>query len=280
MTYESASKAMSLIGIRIKRLLRRLSRGLKQIWVFSNWNDFERARRLHDDGETVLRTRSGLKIAVRHNRWDAVIVQEQFLDQDYVRCFRAPAGRPSVIVDVGSYIGDFALWSAHELGARVIAYEPTAENFAMLTKNLQLNPHLIGRVTAVNRGVSADKYVKANVQVIGREIHASSEMYADDESAESRTFKCDTLAEILDKHGIDTVDLLKVDCEGGEYSIFSSTSVATYDRIQSIVYEWHQTNDWMQKLEAMELTLRTAGFEVVRSGQIGYATRPEGRRSI
>ncbi len=264
---------MTKLTNEIQRALGGLSRRLKSILVFTNWIEFERARRRRDDGETVLRSRSGLKLAIRHNFWDAVIVQEQFLDRDYVREFRVPEGRLPVIVDIGSYIGDFALWCAQEFGARVVAYEPTAENFAMLTKNIDLNPHIVERVTAVNRGVAAVSCVEANVQVIGREIHASTEMYGVGHSAECRQFQCDTLTELLDRHAIGDVDLLKVDCEGGEYSIFLSTPVATYDRIKAIVYEWHKIDGWAGKLEAMEQTLRLAGFTVKRMGSLGYATR-------
>ena len=219
------------------RVLRRVSDRLKAIRVFSNWLAYERAGRLHDDGETILRTRSGLKIAVRHNKWDAIIVREQFIDRAYLLKYRAQEGLRPVVVDVGSYIGDFALWCAHELGARVVAYEPTAENFAMLKKNLDLNPHLAGLITAVDRGVAATPYVDANVHVHLREIHVSSDLYGDEPSAERRSFACDTLTEIMNKHGLDRVDLLKVDCEGGEYGIFPSTPRETYDRIGSIVYE-------------------------------------------
>ena len=251
----------------------RLRRWFRPFQVFANRRDFRRALRVRDDGETVIRTRSGLKIAVRHNYYDANIVHEQFIDKYYVAKFRPPAGRPPVVVDVGSYIGDFALYCAHELGARVVAYEPTAENFVMLQKNLALNPHLTGRVTAVNRGVASTPELVANVQVLGREVHVSSDWYADDPAAEKRSFPCDTLTEVLDKNGLDRVDLLKVDCEGGEYDIFPATPKSTYDRIGSIVYEWHTTPNWEKRREVMEAALRDAGFTVTRSGEIGFATR-------
>lgn len=143
----------------------------------------------------------------------------------------------------------------------------------MLEKNLGLNPHLADRVTAVNRAVAATPEIVANVQVIGREVHVSSIWYADDPAAERRTFACDTLAELLDRHGLHSVDLLKIDCEGGEYDIIPATPNEYYDRIVSIVYEWHKTPGWESKLEAAERKLRAVGFTVTRSGQLAYATR-------
>ena len=257
----------------IKRSVVRVLQNMKLARTFLNWWAFRSAESKQDDGETMLKTRSGLKIAIRHNKWDAKIIWEQFIDQGYLARFQIPAGRPPVVVDIGSYIGDFALYCAHELGAQVVAYEPTQENFMMLAKNLDLNPHLADRVTAVNRGVAATAEIVANVQVSGREIHVSSTWYADDPTAEQRTFACDTLLELLDKHGLQRVDLLKIDCEGGEYDIIPTTPNECYDRIGAIVYEWHKIPGWEAKLAATERQLRVAGFTVTRIGQLEYATR-------
>lgn len=263
------------LNLKLREFLRYFNfvRNLKVKRTFLNWREFRSAESMWDDGETILQTRSGLKIAVRHNKWDAKIVWEQFIDRHYLAQFQSQDGRSPVVVDIGSYIGDFALYCAHELRARVVAYEPTKENFVMLEKNLALNPHLAARVTAVNRGVAATSEILANVQVIGREIHVSSTWYADDPAAEHRTFECDTLTEILEKHRLDSVDLLKIDCEGGEYDIIPTTPKESFDRIISVVYEWHKIPGWELKLEAVERKLREVGFRVERVGQLGYATR-------
>lgn len=257
----------------MKRRVVRILQNMKLARTFLNWRALRAAASKQDDGETILKSRSGLNIAIRHNKWDAKIIWEQFIDRGYLARFRLPAGRPPVVVDIGSYIGDFALYCAHELGAQVVAYEPAQENFTMLAKNLDLNPHLADRVTAVNRGVAATPEIVANVQIIGREIHVSSAWYADDPATEQRTFACDALPELLDRHGLPSVDLLKIDCEGGEYEIIATTPNECYDRIGSIVYEWHKIPGWEVKLAAAESKLRAAGFTVTRIGKLEYATR-------
>ncbi len=214
-----------------------------------------------------------MRIIVRHNRWDVKIVREQFVDRFYLRHFRPPVNRAPVVVDVGSYIGDFALYCAHELGARVVAYEPTTENRVMLERNVALNPGLAERITVVPKGVAATAEVLANVQVHGSEIHVSSYFYADDPAVEQRSFPCDTLAEVLDHNELEYVDLLKVDCEGGEYDIFPSTSREVYDRIGSIVFEWHKVDNLEQRRAEMVHSLRAAGFAVAFRGLLGYAFR-------
>lgn len=45
----------------------------------------------------------------------------------------------SVYVDVGANIGLYAIWAAKVMGARVFAFEPEAQNFALLNRNIILN---------------------------------------------------------------------------------------------------------------------------------------------
>jgi len=73
------------------------------------------------------------------------------------------------------------------------------------------------------------------------------------------------------------VDLLKIDCEGGEYDIIPTTPTECYERIGAIVYERHKTPGWETKLVAAESKLRAAGFMVTRIGQLEYATRTGNR---
>lgn len=259
---------------KLANAFKRVNQNLASIRVFANWRDYLLAQIKRDNGETILETRTGLKIAIRHNKWDAIIIREQFIDKEYLARFKTPSGCTPIIVDIGSYIGDFALYCAHYLGAKVVAYEPTTENFEVLKKNLDLNPKLAGRIAAVNRGVASTPEVVANVEIIGREVHASSSLYENNEATEKRTFECDTIEEIFNKNGLDKVDLLKIDCEGGEYDIIPATPTKVLERVHSLVYEWHTIPGWEPRLESMEEKLKHAGFSLAYAGQIGYATRP------
>jgi hypothetical protein len=69
------------------------------------------------------------------------------------------------------------------------------------------------------------------------------------------------LDDILDEHGLAEVDVLKLDCEGGEFDILLSSTPATLMRIGAIVGEWHP-QDGHDPAE-IEAHLRQAGFDVV-----------------
>jgi FkbM family methyltransferase len=237
--------------------------------VFENVDEYSRALYRKNGDEVVLRTHDGLNVAIRQNLWDAEIVREIFFEQPYTRHLRLPAD--PVIVDVGGYIGDFALYAVQYLGAkRVVAYEPTSENFAMLGRNIHLNG-FDDRITAVRKAVGDSDEVVLNVQKLdGDEVHVSPYWYPE---AEQRTLPSVTLAELLDTHGLDSVDLLKVDCEGGEYDIFPNTPDAVFDRVENIAFEYHEVDEYEPKLEQVLNRLSSAGYRLREESKIVSASR-------
>jgi FkbM family methyltransferase len=237
--------------------------------VFENAGDYSRALYRKDDEPVVLHTHDGLEIAIRQNLWDAEIVREIFFEQPYTRHLRLPPD--PVVVDVGGYIGDFALYAVHYLGAgRVVTYEPTHENFAMLEHNVERND-FGDRVTAVREAVGDADEIVLNVEKLdGDEVHVSPYWYPE---AERRTLPSVTLADLLDTHGLDTVDLLKVDCEGGEYDIFPATPDDVLDRIENIAFEYHEIDGFEPKLDQVLNRLSSAGFRLKEDGKIVSAVR-------
>ena len=59
----------------------------------------------------------------------------------------------AVLLDCGANVGMYTIWAAATRGARVFAFEPEAQNFALLNRNIQLNG-LGGRVRAYCAGLS------------------------------------------------------------------------------------------------------------------------------
>ncbi len=220
------------------------------------------------EGDAVLCTKRGLEILVRRNGWDAEIVREIFLDRPYMKGVQLTDS--PTIVDIGGYIGDFTLFAISELCAeKVVVYEPTAENFAMLIKNLDRNG-CGDRVVAVNKGVSDKEAMCLNVEILdNEEVHASSIWY---HGAEQRSIPCVTMDQLFAEHELDKVDLLKIDCEGGEYDILPAISPELLERIQNIVFEWHETPGYRPKLAGIEEQLSDNGFKVVRNGHVVLAT--------
>lgn len=238
--------------------------------LFENPEDYVRALYRKADDGLVLRTHEGLQIAIRQNLWDARIVREIFFDQPYTRHLRL-AAHP-VVVDIGGYIGDFTLYALKALGAaRVVVYEPTLENFAVLRRNVELNGYG-DRVTAVRRAVGAPGEITLNVQKFdGDEIHVSAYRYR--EAAERRRVPSVSLAQLLEAHGLEAVDLLKVDCEGGEYDIFPDAPDEVLARVRNLALEVHVLDGWQSKLERLTGRLRSAGYTLRQDRNILSAWR-------
>ncbi len=72
-------------------------------------------------------------------------------EPDTVRAYRRLITPGAVVVDVGANIGAHTLHLARAVGStgRVLAFEPTDFAFGKLLRNLELNPELACRVTAV-----------------------------------------------------------------------------------------------------------------------------------
>src|SRR5262245_6260043 len=44
-----------------------------------------------------------------------------------------------VLVDIGANVGMYTIWSAKTRGVRVFAFEPEAQNYALLNRNIAMN---------------------------------------------------------------------------------------------------------------------------------------------
>lgn len=238
--------------------------------LFTNPEDYARSLYEKNVSTVDLVTRDGLRITIRQNIWDARIVSEIFFEKPYVKHFKLPPS-PTVI-DIGGYIGDFSLYATHYLNAKkVLVFEPTKENFEILERNI-LNNSFGSIITAINKAVSSNPSINLNVSIDDcNEIHASSFWQKNDST--SRTIPAITLQHALESHSIKHVDLLKIDCEGGEYDILLNMPANTMNCIQNIVFEHHDIGDHANKLTEIKSKLSCAGFKIITEGPICYAAR-------
>jgi FkbM family methyltransferase len=255
-------------------VVRRARDAWPAIVEFRNFPTYFQLLRDRGDGQRVLVTRKGVRIAVRENVWDARIVREMFLDRPYVKGLDLPPS-PTVI-DIGGYIGDFSLYASQYLGARVFVYEPTAENFELLQRNVDLND-AADRISAFNQAVGEDGRLTLNVQVDAQEVHSSAYWYPE---ADHRSVESVSLASAMAANGLEHVDLVKIDCEGGEYDIVAGASDGTLARIGNLVAETHDVGpETAIKRRWLHGRLHEAGFavsEVTMTSRTGIlrATRP------
>lgn len=220
-------------------------------------------------GTQLLTTYSGVEIEIRRNIWDAVIVEEVFVDKCY-DSFKLPAH--PVVVDVGGYIGDFSLYAAKMLDAgKVIVVEPMRENLDLLRRNVERND--LGRRIVVVPAAVSDHDGELTIYVkVGEsgEIHASSHLY---HQFERRVVPCISLQSLMEQNGIYEVDLLKIDCEGAEYDIVLGTPDACFRDIKNIVMEITPVENYESRLNLSMNKFRSLGYETKVRGSLVFCSR-------
>jgi FkbM family methyltransferase len=199
--------------------------------------------------------RNGAKIQIGRGV-DHVPIIEIFLRQDYGEM---PDG--ATIVDIGANIGVFTLYAAmNGRGNRVFAYEPMSEFHALLSRNVADNG-LGDRVACFPLAVAS----QAEERVIFTErpgFFFPTLLGQDGQGAGEVTIRCTTLAAIVADNGLDTIDLLKMDCEGAEYEIFYQASDDTLARIREIRLEYHVLKGADENPDSLAAYLQDRGFRV------------------
>lgn len=161
-----------------------------------------------------------------------------------------PRHSPKTILDLGANIGATARYFlANISGSRVVALEPDEGNHELLAANLA---PFGDRAEAQHAAVwSRDTNVKV---VRGEFLDGSEWTYQAKEHADDSlpSVPAKSVPTIMDEAGLDTVDLLKVDIEGGELELFGDGSPEWLRRIKNISIELHGDDCEAVFIRAME----------------------------
>lgn len=163
------------------------------------------------------------------------------------------------IVDVGAHHGIVALNYAR-LGASVYAFEPNPINYAVLKRNLALNPTY--RISAAQQALAAQcgnvSFNFGKTSTTGALAIAERDWKRTDQSL---LVEAVTLESIMHRHGLDAIKLLKVDCEGEEYDLFFNTPVSIIHSAAYMCVEVHPTKRYEPPV--LEDFLASIGYEVM-----------------
>ncbi len=175
---------------------------------------------------------------------EACIVHDEY---NFAKLLPPLGGNQRVAIDLGAHIGGatLALISA---GYFVRAIEPIPDNVAMLRKNLALNGW--DKSCAVHPEAAGAKGSKVAVSWGGapnggdRALERHRFIGSVDGSTESRAHSVEvttvSVPELIRRHNV--VDVIKTDCEGGEWDAFSvprGTSKSVLDKISLVIGECH-----------------------------------------
>jgi FkbM family methyltransferase len=165
--------------------------------------------------------------------------------------------KDKVVVDIGAYIGDSALFFASRGAKIVYAYEPSKELYKIAMENCSKYNNVILH----NFGLScSEKYAFLIGFGAGRSVN---ELAQDGEKVLLKSFN-EELRKIIRKEG--RIDVLKLDCEGCEWEFLNCLDEELIKHIQTIVVEIHgkDHNFFLKKLGKY-------GFKLIKKRKLfGY----------
>ena len=217
----------------IKRIERayKARRNLRRTLGAGAVRDAARARRLaHAVEREVTHPSAAHPFRVRIPGSDALVYKQVFVDREYEIETHEP---PGVIIDAGANIGlTSILYATRFPDARIIAIEPARDNFALMEQNLGAYPN----VTPV-LGALAGEPGRAEIEDPGQDAWSYRTMVSRDGSGAG--VEAMTVGQILERFGIDRVDLIKIDIEGAELEVMR-TAGSWIGLVDAMVIELHE----------------------------------------
>ncbi len=247
---------------------------------------------------------NGAAVAHLNGNETAHLYRQIFEDRIYLR-HGITLGDGDCVFDVGANIGLFSLF-VHQQCARprIFAFEPSPETFARLERNvgrygLAVEAFQCGlgseETTAeftfyprasVMSGFFPDEgeerdLIRSFAMASARALEPSGsggvatavveqveELIAERFDKEVFTTRLTTVSRVVREHGIDSIQLLKVDVEKSELAVFQGIAAEDWDKIEQTVIEVH---DFDHRVERLTELLQSHGFEVVAEQDDGFA---------
>ncbi len=212
----------------------------------------------------------------QHTRWR---VDTLFTKEPDTLAWIASFGPADVLVDVGANVGMYTVWAAKTRGVRVFGFEPEAQNYALLNRNIMLNG-LEERVKAyclALSDVAGLSELHLSQAVIGGSCHSLGEQVDFKHEPMRPAFSQGCVAARLDDlvagGTVEQPNHLKIDVDGFEPKVLRGAARVLGDaRLRSLLVEVNQN---LADHRAMVSDLESLGFRY-DPDQVARAERKDG----
>lgn len=184
---------------------------------------------------------------LRTFKGDIDIFYEVFWKRTYDKPLKILKEKSKVILDLGAHIGLTSIYlSLRYPEAKIIALEASTENFLLLKENTSA----FKNIECVNKAV----YFEDGIVNFGGE-KLSYNQKVSDRGTPTIAVSIDSL---MKEYGLNQIDLLKVDIEGGEIDLLSKNN-DWLEKVKNIIIEIHHPytpEDLNKDLEAFGFKIR------------------------
>ncbi len=179
------------------------------------------------------------------SKTDAVVVREIWCENVY-EVFDGDLADTGIVIDLGANIGAFGLYAA-KLGAKkVIFVEPEPHNVEILRQNVADNKHNVPECEfIVDERAVFGKHTYQPLHAYMTNEHGDSRLLVDGDARSSertdlQQVKYTTLDDLFKEHGLEYIDVLKIDIEGLEGDVLLGAQESTLNLCRYITLEYDQ----------------------------------------
>jgi FkbM family methyltransferase len=243
--------------------------------TFANWpavlTDMARQSVGRGPAELTFRTRDGITISCPNRPGARVPLYEIFAEDCYqLQPFLGSLlGRPIQVIDIGGHIGTFScrLTQLHPQ-ASVMTFEPSATTASFLRRNVAQN-RVADRVQVFEAALSSASGTATFVDngagsgMNGLRSADHSDGAETGVNTEVRTISFDDVV----AESAAPVDVVKIDCEGGEYDLVLGSKPESWESVQRVVIEFHPVagHSW----DELRSFLEGVGLHVQQESRLG-----------
>lgn len=200
------------------------------------------------------------------NSSDVSVFNQVIFNQEYkylVELLNLKNIKVETILDCGANIGLTSIYlsSSYEK-TNIYAFEPANETFKRLENHIVLNN--LSNIKLFKKGVwNKSTFLKADNSF--RDGNDWSFRLVETQKKEEALFETISIDEVISQNNINSIDILKIDIEGGEVDLFSTNYSDWLSKTKVIAIEIHDEFDCRIDIENK---IKSAGFQLYHSGEL------------
>jgi FkbM family methyltransferase len=197
-------------------------------------------------------------------------------------------GRKNVrtIIDIGAYDGTYCLYMSRLYKeAKIYAIEPSKQTFKLLKRNTSNCPNISRyRLLISDTNERGKLFVESKSKAPSQGNSVFADFMNKKQSVTEESVKSSTLSDFCKDNDIGDIDLLIMNCEGGEYKVFEhASSLLVFERVRILNLALHGksklflSKEYTEKKKYINQCLTIMKFKLVYGNDLnGLDELPKG----